>query len=139
MMKSKLQLEQPWRSYCPVSRTLDLVGDKWTLVVVRDLLLGLTRYEQFLDRPEKISTNILANRLKRLESLGFVERRQYSDHANRFEYLVTTQGERLRPLVQSILDWGLENIDGAETRLWPDSESQKKTTRKKATSRQRKR
>ncbi|EMI21573.1 transcriptional regulator, HxlR family [Rhodopirellula maiorica SM1] len=106
---------------------------------MRDLLLGLTRYEQFLDRPEKISTNILANRLKRLESLGFVERRQYSDHANRFEYLVTTQGERLRPLVQSILDWGLENIDGAETRLWPDSESQKKTTRKKATSRQRKR
>ncbi|GAA5509035.1 helix-turn-helix domain-containing protein [Novipirellula caenicola] len=132
-MKKKLQLQQSWRSYCPVSRTLDLVGDKWTLVVVRDLLLGMTRYEQFLDRPEKISTNILANRLKRLEGLGFVQRRLYSDHANRFEYLITAEGERLRPLVQSIVEWGLENIDGAETRLWQNSKSQKKVSRKKAT------
>ncbi|QEG41232.1 winged helix-turn-helix transcriptional regulator [Roseimaritima ulvae] len=134
-MKRKLQLDQDWRSYCPVSRTLDLVGDKWTLVVVRDLLLGLTRYEQFLDRPEKISTNILANRLKRLETLGFVERRQYSEHASRFEYQLTSQGERLRPLVQSIIDWGLANIDGAQMRLRPNSEKPEQATGKKKSSR----
>ncbi|MEM9083150.1 MAG: helix-turn-helix domain-containing protein [Planctomycetota bacterium] len=112
-----------WRSYCPVARTLDLVGDKWTLVVVRDLLLGMTRYDQFLDRPERIATNELAARLKKLEGMGDDTRHRYGEHARRFEYRLTSRGEELRPLVQSIVDWGLGHIPGSETHLWPRSES----------------
>ena len=112
-----------WRSYCPVARTLDILGDRWTLVVVRDLLLGMTRYDQFLDRPERIATNVLASRLKKLEAIGYVTRHRYGDHARRFEYRLTPRGEELRPLVQAIVDWGLRHIPGSETHLWPGPES----------------
>lgn len=119
-----------WRSHCPVARTLDIVGDKWTLVVVRDLLLGMTRYDQFLGRPERIATNVLASRLRKLEAIGYVTRHRYGDHARRFEYRLTPRGEELRPLVQAVVDWGLSHIAGSETHLWPGPIGPKPTERK---------
>lgn len=132
-----------WRSYCPVARTLDLVGDRWTLLVVRDLLLGMSRYEEFRARPEGIATNVLAERLKRLEELGYVERRPYGSHARRFEYHLTRQGETLRPLVQAIVDWGLAHLPGSEIKRWPsdrpknNNRSTTRTSRNKTTGGQR--
>ncbi len=61
------------RSVCPIACTLDIIGDKWTLLVVRDLLLGRSHFKQFLASPEGIATNILANRLNRLVSHGIAE------------------------------------------------------------------
>jgi DNA-binding HxlR family transcriptional regulator len=68
-MSDGKQLE-PWRSQCPVARTLDLIGDRWSLLIVRDMLLGRSQFQQFLASPENIPTNVLSSRLKLLEGGG---------------------------------------------------------------------
>lgn len=100
------------RSACPVAVTLDLLGDKWTLLVVRDLFRGVARYNDFLKSPENIPTNILAERLKRLEEADIVEKRQYQDRPKRFEYLLTTKGFALGPVVKEIARWGVAHYPG---------------------------
>lgn len=93
------------RSLCPIATTLDLLGDKWSLVIVRDLLTGKTRYGDFLESPEGISTNILANRLRRLEEAGLVEKRAYQHNPVRHEYRLTDRGRGLHPVLQEICRW----------------------------------
>jgi DNA-binding HxlR family transcriptional regulator len=100
------------RSGCPVACTLDVVGDRWTLLVVRDLLRGKTRYGDFLRSSESIPTNILAERLKRLEQAGLVESRLYSEHPPRYEYELTEAGRALAPIVRAIAAWGEAHIPG---------------------------
>jgi DNA-binding HxlR family transcriptional regulator len=102
------------RSRCPVSCTLDLVGDRWTLLVVRDLVRGKRRYGDFLESPERIPTNILADRLKRLVTTGIVEPRRYSDRPPRLEYMLTPKGEDLRPLLRAMVDWGVRHAGGRQ-------------------------
>jgi DNA-binding HxlR family transcriptional regulator len=102
-------LVAPRRSRCPVSCTLDLVGDRWTLLVVRDLVRGKHRFADFLQSPEGIPTNILADRLKRLATAGIVESRRYSDHPPRVEYLLTAKGEDLRPILRAMVEWGVRH------------------------------
>lgn len=100
-----------FRSRCPVAATLDLVGDKWTLVVVRDLLFfDKRRFSEFLASPEGISTNILADRLARLERAGLVERRRYQEHPPRDEYHPTAAGRDLLPLLREMIRWGNAHI-----------------------------
>src|SRR5215475_1345253 len=89
------------RSTCPVAGTLDLVGDRWTLLVVRDLLFGKTRYGDFLASAERIPTNILAERLRRLEAAGLVEGRPYSEHPRRLAYELTPTGRELARVVDA--------------------------------------
>ena len=97
------------RSRCPVSCTLDILGDKWSLLVIRDLVLGRRRYAEFLDSPEGIPTNILAERLKRLKAAGVIRGRRYSEHPPRLEYELTTKGEELRPVLKAMVDWGVKH------------------------------
>lgn len=99
----------PRRSYCPVACTLDLVGDRWTLLVVRDLVRGKRRYAEFEESPEGIPSNILADRLRRLKAQGIVRTRRYSTHPPRAEYLLTAKGEALRPLLRSMMAFGLKH------------------------------
>jgi DNA-binding HxlR family transcriptional regulator len=98
------------RSSCPVACSLDLVGDRWTLLVVRDLLLGKARYGDFLRSSEGIPTNILADRLKRLEEAGLIEASPYSQHPPRFEYRLTPRGRELGPVIRAIAQWGRKHI-----------------------------
>ena len=105
------------RSTCPVAGTLDLLGDRWTLLVIRDLFHGKRRFSEFVASPEHIPTNILAARLKRLEAAGLVEATAYSQHPPRYEYCLTQRGSSLQPVMDAMARWGLENIPG--TRL-PD-------------------
>lgn len=99
------------RSHCPIACTLDLIGDRWTLLIIRDMLFfGKQRFEEFLESPEGISTNILTSRLKALEQLGLVEKQPYSNHSRRMNYHLTQQGQSLRPVLKAMIDWGLENI-----------------------------
>ncbi|MEW5850984.1 MAG: helix-turn-helix domain-containing protein [Myxococcota bacterium] len=105
------------RSTCPVACTLDILGDKWTLLVIRDLFLGKQRYDEFLASPEGISTNILAERLKRLEEAGLVAREPYGTHPGRMAYSLTERGRSLRPVMRAVVEWGLANIPN--TRLLP--------------------
>ena len=98
--------------HCPIAGALDLLGDRWTLVVVRDLLLGKSRYGEFQASPEGIPTNILAERLKRLEASGIVERLAYQERPLRHEYRLTEKGQELRVVVRALREWGLKNIPG---------------------------
>jgi DNA-binding HxlR family transcriptional regulator len=100
------------RSTCPVARTLDLVGDRWTLLVIRDLLGGGKRYGDLLASKEHIPTNILAERLKRLERAGLLERVPYSEHPPRFDYRLTAEGRGLGRAVDALAGWGLTHFPG---------------------------
>ncbi|NDJ17610.1 winged helix-turn-helix transcriptional regulator [Myxacorys almedinensis] len=102
---------QERRSSCPIACTLDLIGDRWTLLIIRDMLfLKKQRFDEFLDSPEGISTNILTDRLKKLEHLGLVSKQPYSAHSRRMNYHLTEQGESLRPVLKAIAKWGLSNV-----------------------------
>jgi DNA-binding HxlR family transcriptional regulator len=107
------------RSVCPVACTLDLIGDKWTLLVVRDLFAGRRHYRDFLDSPEGIATNILAERLARLEAHRLVERYPSGEIPGRDGYRLTAKGRSLRPLLERIAAWGLAHVPGTEVRIFP--------------------
>ena len=116
------------RSPCPIASTLDILGDKWTLVVVRDLLLGKSRYGEFLNSPEGISTNILADRLKALENAGLVSKAPSGSSETRNAYTLTEKGEALLPVLQEMCRWGNRFLPGTwvppaffmERRIDPD-------------------
>ena len=108
------------RSTCAVACTLDLVGDRWSLLLIRDLLGGRKRFGELLAAPEAIPTNILAERLDRLEQHVLVRRIRYSSHPPRFEYELTTRGRELGRPVAALADWGLRHIAGTKRTLWPN-------------------
>lgn len=103
-MRKKLP---PRRSDCPISCALDLVGDKWTLIVLRDLIFVRKRhFQEFLDSHEKIASNILASRLKLLENTGLVTRKADPAHARRVIYAPTAKALDLLPAMLELLLWG---------------------------------
>lgn len=104
-------MNQPRRSCCPIAATLDLIGDRWTLLIIRDMMFfNKQRFEEFLESAEGISTNILANRLKLLEEYGLIEKQPYSNHSRRMNYYLTEKGQSLRPLIKTMVVWGLKNL-----------------------------
>lgn len=105
------------RSVCPVACTLDLIGDRWTLLVIRDMFCGKSLYSEFTRSPERIATNILADRLARLVELKLAERKPASSGAARESYHLTDRGRSLLPVLESVRDWGLANIPGTAARL----------------------
>jgi len=96
------------RSPCPVACSLDILGDRWTLLVVRDLFLGRGRFRDFTASPEGIPTNILSERLERLLQHGVVEQIPAADGTKRSAYRLTKKGQALGPVVAAMRDWGLE-------------------------------
>ncbi len=107
------------RSACPLSCSLELIGDRWTMLVLRDLFVGKKRYSEFLESPERISTNILSDRLAKMEKSGLVEAVTYSERPRRFEYHLTDKGEGLLPTLQELCKWGNRFLPG--TFVPPDS------------------
>ncbi|HEX5361845.1 MAG TPA: helix-turn-helix domain-containing protein [Fluviicoccus sp.] len=91
---------------------LDIVGDKWTLLVVRDLFMGKHRYGEFQSSPEAIPTNILAERLKRLEAAGMIRKSFYQDNPPRAEYYLTRKGADLEPILMTMADWASRYVPG---------------------------
>jgi DNA-binding HxlR family transcriptional regulator len=102
------------RSPCAVANTLDLVGDKWSLLVVRDLLHGKQTYSELADSLERIPTNILADRLVRLESAGIITRRAYQERPVRYAYTLTKKGSALGDVLLALVRWGKEHIPGTK-------------------------
>ena len=95
-----------WRSQCPIASGLDILGDKWSLVIIRDLIEHETRtYSQFGESPEGISTNILAARLKWLTSLGLIEHVDAQRSARNNAYQLTASGRDLRPVLEELGRW----------------------------------
>jgi DNA-binding HxlR family transcriptional regulator len=102
---------QPARSPCPIARTLDLLGDRWTLLVVRDLLFfGKRRFGELAASPEGIPTNILTDRLRRLEECGVVVKVPYLTRPRRYEYHLTAGGQDLFPVLRSIIEWANRHL-----------------------------
>jgi DNA-binding HxlR family transcriptional regulator len=100
------------RSPCAVANSLDIVGDKWSLLVVRDLLHGKSTYGELAQSPEGIPTNILAERLKRLESAGIVTSTPYQQRPVRYSYTLTPKGRALGDVLLAFVRWGKQHIPG---------------------------
>jgi DNA-binding HxlR family transcriptional regulator len=100
------------RSLCAVANSLDIVGDKWSLLVVRDLLHGKRTYGELADSPERIPTNLLADRLKRLESAGIIVSTPYQQRPVRYSYTLTPKGKDLGSVLLALVRWGKQHIPG---------------------------
>lgn len=106
MKKKKANQPIEKRSDCPISCTMDLVGDKWSLLIIRDLLyLGKTTYNEFLSSRESISTNILNDRLIKLTEDGLIT---FTGTAKRKKYELTKKGQDLKPVLESIAIFGMK-------------------------------
>ncbi len=110
IMNEQKKINSERRSDCPIACTLDIIGDKWTILIIRDMFFGKTRFDEFLASPESISTNILTSRLKRMEESGLIVKEQYSNHSQRMSYKLTEKGKSLSKIFKQITIWGLNNI-----------------------------
>jgi DNA-binding HxlR family transcriptional regulator len=90
---------------CPIARSLDRVGEWWSILILRDALGGMTRFEEFL-KSLAIAPNILTRRLNALVDAGLVERRRYSEHPPRHEYILTARGRDFRPVLFALIAFG---------------------------------
>ena len=100
-------MPQPFDLRCPVARALDIIGERWTLLILRDLMLeGPRRFQDLQRSLSSISPNTLSARLKTLEDAGVIERRFYDQHPPRAEYVLTEKGEALRPTLKALREWG---------------------------------
>ncbi len=100
------------RSTCPIAGALDVVGDRWTLLIIRDLVQGRRRYGDFAGAGEGIPTNVLAERLKRLEDAGIIDSERYQENPPRYSYGLTAKGEDLRPVLATLALWGKQHVRG---------------------------
>ena len=100
-----------WRSVCPVCTALDVLGDKWTMLIIRDLIVhGPRTYSELLESPEHISTNILAHRLNLLVSLKLIERENPQQAARNNAYKLTESGAALRPVLEGLGRWAQTHL-----------------------------
>jgi DNA-binding HxlR family transcriptional regulator len=92
---------------CPIARALDIIGERWTVLILRDLLRqGPRKFQEFEQSLSGISPNTLSARLKTLEEHGIISRRFYEQHPPRAEYLLTPKGRELGPAMKALLEWG---------------------------------
>lgn len=100
------ELDENW---CPVARTLSLVGDRWTLLILRDCFMGHARFEAFAENTGA-TRHIVASRLKRLVESGILEKRLYNSRPKRYEYVLTERGQEFAPALAAFRDWGKKHL-----------------------------
>lgn len=98
---------------CSIARTLELVGEKWSLLAIRELMLGSTRFEQIV-RYTGAPRDVLTARLRKLEDVGLIERSQYQERPPRYEYRLTDFGRSLQPVINVLRDWGDRHLAGPD-------------------------
>jgi DNA-binding HxlR family transcriptional regulator len=104
--RSKVSKQRP-RNSCPVGRAIEIIGDRWTILILRDLLTeGPRRFQDLEASLGRIGPNTLSARLKNLEEHGIVSRRMYEDHPPRAEYVLTSKGRELGPAMLALRVWG---------------------------------
>ncbi len=101
------------RQKCAVAASLDIVGEPWTLLIIRDAFKGIARFEQWQDSLG-LARNVLAARLKHLVAHGVLEQSLYCERPPRYEYVLTDKGHELRPLILHMMDWGARHVYGDE-------------------------
>src|SRR5689334_19946517 len=98
------------QKHCPVARTLDLIGERWTILILRDLFLqGPRRYQDLQDSLAGVAPNTLSGRLKEMEENGLIERKLYNERPPRLEYHLTAKGRSLGPVMKALRAWGQEH------------------------------
>jgi DNA-binding HxlR family transcriptional regulator len=100
------------RSSCPAACALDIAGDRWTLLIVRDLLRGRDTYGKLAASDEGIPTNILADRLRKMEEAGLIEAKPYQERPVRYSYSLTAKGRDLGHVLAAVAQWGKKHIKG---------------------------
>ncbi|MEN8131460.1 MAG: helix-turn-helix domain-containing protein [Pseudomonadota bacterium] len=101
---------------CPIAFALDIFGDKWSLIILRDILFKKNKYYgEFLNSAEKISTNILASRLLKLESEGIISKSQDSNNLSKYIYQLTDKGKDLLPLMLDMIEWSAKHNPQPDT------------------------
>ena len=130
--KKEFNNQVEWRSVCPICAALDVLGDKWTMLIVRDLIInGPRTYSELRESPEHISSNILANRLALLTSLKIVERVNPRKSARNNAYKLTKGGESLRPVLESLGKWAHGHLKQYHRDMVSiDSDEEKKAPRR---------
>lgn len=130
IMKTEVQP----RSECVFSNVLDLLGDKWTLLIVRDLMFfGKHEYKEFLASPEAIATNILSDRLKKLVNAGIAGEKMHPENKSRKFYYLTEKGKALLPMLIEMARWGsiylpeLERMQGVYAKIRANPERVRKS------------
>jgi DNA-binding HxlR family transcriptional regulator len=108
---------------CPVARSVELLGERWTLLIVRDLLAGPRRFQDFLASLPGIAPNVLSARLHVLEANGVVARRFYSEHPPRAEYALTERGKELGVVVGALAVWGSRHLHRESALVHGDCET----------------
>jgi len=102
------------RSDCPISSALELIGDKWSLLIIRDIMIkGKFSYLEFLESREHIATNILADRLNKLESAGILVKRVSPKNKSKFVYSLTKKGADLFPVLKAMVQWGVAHCSSS--------------------------
>jgi len=100
------ELSDDW---CPVARASAIVGDRWTLLIVRDAFLGVSRFDDF-QKSLGVTRHVLAQRLKRLVAFGVLEKKRYQQRPERFDYVLTERGQELSPVLDHLRTWGREHM-----------------------------
>ena len=104
-------MKNTFRCKCPITSALDVIGDKWSLVLIKQMLFeGKTTYKDFSESQESIATNILSNRLKMLESFGIIRKEKLPHNRKTNLYLLTSKGLALTPLLLELTLWSRDNI-----------------------------
>jgi DNA-binding HxlR family transcriptional regulator len=111
-MGASAKSTDPARSNCAVASTLDIIGDKWSLLVIRDLFAGKSTYSELLAADERVPTNILADRLRRLEDAGIVGKSAYQERPVRFAYALTPKGRDMGEILIAMVRWGKKHVPG---------------------------
>src|SRR3954451_9370333 len=103
---------------CPIARSLERVGEWWSMLILRDALQGMTRFDEF-QKSLGIAPNMLTRRLQALVEAGLLERRRYSEHPPRDEYILTARGRDFQPVIVALLTWGNKHFapEGASVLL----------------------
>ena len=99
------------RSGCPISTCLEIIGDNWSLILIRDLFLERTTFTEFMNSPEKISSNILSDRINKLQKYNLIEYRLHPQNRKVKQYYLTKSGIELYPLIYDLLIWSKNHLD----------------------------
>lgn len=129
--------KKTYKSYCPQYLGLDVFGDKWTLLIIRDMMIdGKRHFREFLQSEEKIASNILTNRLNMLEAEGILTRHEDNSHKQKIIYSLTQKGIDLFPIIMAIAEWSVtyqpvakEKADRARQMIAGGAETQKEVMR----------
>ena len=98
---------------CPVARGLSVIGDRWTMLILRDCFLGIRRFDQFQERLG-VTRHVLADRLRKLEAAGVLAREPYQERPRRYEYRLTSRGKDLHPVLLSLIGWANRHVPTTE-------------------------